>query len=160
MIGCKGNVFIAAIVGVGTFVFLGGLQAGGVRSDSKVKVSASTTNPDEDGKQVVTITMIHDKGWHTYANPIENENLTANQTMVSITAKEKPISAKITYPPGILFTDKDTGDKYKIYEDKVNITVDVQRGKGAPGPLEVNVRFCACNASSCLLPATKKIMLP
>src|SRR5262245_49240700 len=75
-------------------------RTGSVKSDSEVKITASATKPDGDGKQMITITMIHNKDWHTYANPVGNEDLASNQTKVTITAKQKPTSVKIDYPPG------------------------------------------------------------
>ncbi|MCI0379128.1 MAG: protein-disulfide reductase DsbD N-terminal domain-containing protein [Gemmataceae bacterium] len=132
-------------------------DAGGKKSDAEVKVTAKGAKPDAGGKQVVTITMIHNKGWHSYANPVGNEDFENAQTEVKITAKTKPEKIKIEYPEGKLHKDKIVGD-YKIYEDKVEIKAVVQRAAGDASPLEVSVRFMACHEKGvCLLPATVKL---
>src|SRR5262249_33401290 len=54
-------------------------QGGAKRSDSVVKVTAKAEpeKPGADGKQVVIVTLIIDKGWHLYANPVGPEDLSA-----------------------------------------------------------------------------------
>ena len=42
--------------------------------------------------------------------------------------------------------------KYKTYEDKAIITAVVQRAKDSTEPVEVSVRYQACNADNCLIP--------
>jgi uncharacterized protein len=133
-------------------------QAVGKRSDAVVKVKAAASALGVDGKQTVTVTLDVDKGWHIYANPVENDMLTSIQTVVSINAQTKPADVKVTYPAGKLHDDKK--DKFYFYDGKVTILVQVQRAAGDVGPLEATIRFCACDDSSCLSPATKKITLP
>src|SRR5262245_4417707 len=101
--------------------------AQGTKSDSKVKVTATADKPDNDGKQVVNLVLQIEKGWHVYANPVGNKDLEASQTVVSVTAKNKP-EVQITYPEGVLIPDKVVGD-YKVYEDKVTIKATVKRAK-------------------------------
>lgn len=135
-------------------------SAGGKKSDSEVKVSATASKADASGKQLVTITLVHNKGWHTYANPVGNEELTSAQTVVTISAKTKPAAVKIEYPEGKLHKDKLAGD-YRVYENKVEIKAVVQRASGDTGPLEVSVRIMACHEKGvCLLPATVKLTVP
>src|SRR5947208_1823569 len=76
-------------------------HAQGVKSDSEVKISATATKPDASGKQIVTVTMVHNPDWHTYANPVDNEDFASNKTVVNIKAKAKPASIKIDYPMGV-----------------------------------------------------------
>lgn len=128
------------------------------KSDSVVKVDATTDKPDADGKQTVTITLDIENGWHVYANPVENEDLTNAQTVVSISAKSKLENVKVEYPGGKLQKDRD--EKYKIYEGKVAIKAQVKRAKGDNGPLEITITLQACNDKTCLLPATIKKELP
>src|ERR1022692_664337 len=75
------------------------LDAGGGKSDSKVKASVTATKPDADGKQTVTITLEIEKGFYLYANPVNNEFLESAELKVKIVAKE-PAKVKMAYPPG------------------------------------------------------------
>src|SRR5262249_5349360 len=68
--------------------------AWGQKSDSKVKITAKADKPDDDGKQVVTINLEIEKGWHAYANPIGADDFPGVPTTVTVTAKKKP--AKVT----------------------------------------------------------------
>lgn len=127
------------------------------KSDGVVKVEATANKPDADGKQTITITLDIDKTWHVYANPVDNEDLTPAQTVVSIASKGKPEGVKIEkieYPTGKLEGDKDA--KYKIYEGKVVIKARVKRPSGNNDPLEVTIKLQACNDKSCLVPSTIK----
>jgi hypothetical protein len=127
------------------------------KSDSEVDLSAAATKPDQTGKQVITVTLLHHKDWHTYANPVGNPDFATNKTVVTVLANGKPIDAKVDYPVGKIVKDKIVGD-YKVYENKVDIKATVQRSQGDSTPLEVSVRILACNEKGiCLLPATKKI---
>jgi hypothetical protein len=135
------------------------LPGQGKKSDAVVKVSASADKPSADGKQVVTITLAIDGKWHTYANPVDNDMLLSAQTTVSITGKDKPADVKVDYPAGKVVKDKQVGD-YKVYEDKVAIKATVTRAPGDASPLEVTVKFMACDEKTCLLPATVKLTVP
>jgi DsbC/DsbD-like thiol-disulfide interchange protein len=130
-------------------------QAQAKKSDSVVKATATADKPDADGKQTVTITLDIEKPWHLYANPVDNEDLTPVQTVVSLSAKDKLANVKIDYPAGKLHAEKD--EKYKIYEGKVTIKAQVKRNAGDDSPLEVSVKLQACNDKTCLFPATVKI---
>jgi uncharacterized protein YyaL (SSP411 family) len=132
---------------------------GAKKSDDKVKVSASADKPDAEGKQVVTVTLDVEKGWHVYANPPGNEDLVSVQTTVTVSAKTKPEDVKVEYPPGKEIKDSVLG-KYKVYEDKVKIKATVKRAKSDTSPLEVSVKFQACDDMKCLLPATVKVGVP
>ncbi len=133
-------------------------QGNPTRSDSVVKVAAKAEKPDADGKQLVTITLTIDKGWHVYANPVGAEDLAAAQTTVSF-GKVKPEDVRIEYPKGTEVEDKVVG-KYRTFQGTVTIKATVQRAKGDAGPLEVAVKFQACTKQQCLLPATVKVTVP
>jgi len=149
-------VFGASLVATLVWVVGADIQAGGKKSDSEVKVSAKAAKPDASGKQVITVTLVHNKGWHSYANPVGNEDLGASQTVITVAGAVKPVSVKVDYPAGKVVKDKVVGD-YKVYEDKTEIPVTVQRAQGDTGPLEVSIRFMACHEKGvCLLPATVK----
>lgn len=128
------------------------------KSDGVVKVDATADKPDADGKQTITITLDIDKTWHIYANPVENEDLTSVQTVVSVASKGKLDDVKIEYPTGKLQGEK--GEKYKVYEDKIVIKARVKRASGNDSPLEVTIKLQACNDKTCLVPATIKKELP
>jgi DsbC/DsbD-like thiol-disulfide interchange protein len=146
-LGCCGLV-LAGLVLAG--------PAEAAKSDAKVKVTATADKPDSSGKQVVTITLQIDKGWHTYANPVGQKDFPGLPTAVTITAKVKPLKVTVDYPKGKLENDPNGGGTYFVYEDKAVIKATVQRAKGDTSPLEVSVRIQACDQNSCLLPATVK----
>jgi len=131
------------------------------RSDSVVSATASVEPkvPGADGKQVVTVDLKIESGWHIYANPPGVDDLAPVQTTVNVSAKVKPRQIKIDYPEGKLIDDPAVG-KYKVYEDKAAIKATVVRGTGDTGPLEITIRFQACNEKTCLLPAIKKLTVP
>jgi uncharacterized protein len=104
----------------------------------------------------VTVTLNIDKGWHLYANPVGNEDLTDNQVVVTLSAKNKLQDVKIEYPEGKLTHDKSIGD-LKIYEGTVTIKASVRRAKGDTDPIDVAVRIQACDKSTCLVGTTVKL---
>lgn len=135
------------------------VHAGSKKSDAEVKVNIEPGKA-EAGKQVITIHLEVNKGWHIYSNPVGNEDLAGAQTVVMVKGKTKPASVKIDYPTPHVINDKVLG-KYGTYEGKVAIKATVQRAEGDSGPLEVSVRFQACNdRGSCLFPATVKKEVP
>jgi hypothetical protein len=147
-----------ALLAAGTFAL-----ARPDKSDAKVKVTATATRPDANGNQVLTLNLDIEKPWHLYANPVGNEDMADAQTVVTVTAKEKPEAVKVEYPEGKVATDKSIG-KYKIYEGKVAIKAQVRRAKGDTSPLEVSIKVQACktegNSGVCLLPGTVKVTVP
>lgn len=153
------------VVGVLAFALLaillgdaGPVLAQAKKSDSVVKVEAKADKPDADGKQTITITLDIDHPWHIYANPVDNEDLTSAQTVVSLAAKGKLDDVKIEYPRSKVQKDNDV--TFKIYEGKVTIKAQVKRAKGDTSPLEVTIKLQACNDKTCLFPATIKKEVP
>jgi len=131
------------------------------KSDAYVKVTAKADKPDADGKQTITVTVLIDKGWHIYANPVGEELLKSVQTVVTVTGKEKLQNVKVEYPAGKLIKDEVIGE-WRTYEGKVEIKAHVQRAKGDAGPLEVRVKILAVpnnGVGRCLLPATAKALV-
>ena len=146
------------VLGAALLVFASlSVQAGGKKSDSEVKISAKATKPDQAGKQTLTLTFIHNKDWHTYANPVGNDEFEGNKTVIKVDAKVKPVSVKVDYPKGAL-----SKDNFRIYEDKMDIQVIIQRAQGDTSPLEVSVSVTSCNDKKmiCLQPATVKLTVP
>jgi hypothetical protein len=159
----SGTLVTAMLAGLLAAEPIGAAPKNDKSSASVVKVTATADKPDADGKQIVTITLAMDKDWHTYANPVGNEDLETTQTVVTIGAKVKPTEVKIDYPKGKLIKDSVLGN-YSIYEDKVTIKATVRRAKGDTSPLEVSVKISACidtpKLKKCLMPATVKVSVP
>jgi hypothetical protein len=131
-----------------------------LRSDAVVKILASASPSDSSGKQALTITLVHEKGWHTYANPIGNPEFDNNKTVVTVYCEGKPIGARVEYPPGTVIKSSVIGD-YRVYENKVKIKVLVPRAPCVSNPLEVRVRIVACHEKGACLPvATVKVRVP
>jgi DsbC/DsbD-like thiol-disulfide interchange protein len=130
------------------------LRAGGKLDP--VKVQATAGKPDDAGKQTVSVQVTIDKGWHIYANPVDHEDLAEAATVVTIKAGGKAVDAKVKYPAGTPHTEKGIGT-FKIYEDKVTIQAELAK---APGPLEVSIKFQACDEKRCLPTKTLKINVP
>lgn len=132
---------------------------GAKRSDAVVKAKATAAKPSADGKQSVTITLVIDKGWHIYANPVGNESQEESQTTVTVTSKTKPKNVKIEYPKSKVVNDVLVGN-YNVYEGTIEIKAAVERAAGDSSPLEIRVKLQACDDKSCLLPATIKLTVP
>ncbi len=120
-----------------------------------VQVTATAGKPDESGKQTITVKISIAKGWHIYANPVDNEEVDKAATEVTITAAGKPVAAKVSYPAGKELTDKSIG-KFKAYEESVTIPAEIA---ALDSPFEIQVRFMVCNDKVCI-PKTTKLKLP
>jgi uncharacterized protein len=136
-------------------------QSGGglKKSDAVVKVNATAEKPGAGGRQIVTVTLKVDPGWHVYANPVGNETQESSQTTVAVSSAGKPSDAQIDYPKGKRIKDPLVGD-YSVYDGEVTIKATVVRTAGDAGPLEVKVKFQACSDKTCLVPATVKLTVP
>ncbi len=144
---------VAAVLAAGTAVDAGS------KNKSEVKITATATKPDAEGRQTVTVTMLINKGWYAYANPVGFEDLKNAETTVKIAAKNKLEDVKVTYPTGKLKLDGK--DKYWIYQDKVSITAGVRRAKDDTGPLNLTVSYMTCNVKGfCLPPEKVKLTVP
>lgn len=132
-----------------------------LKSDSVVKVSAKAEpeKPGADLKQEVTVTLDIARGWHVYANPVGLDDLNTSQTVVKVASKHEFEKADISYPKGQEVNDPVLG-KYRVLDGKVTISAKVKRAAGDSSPLEVSVKFQACNDRQCLVPATKKLTIP
>jgi thiol:disulfide interchange protein len=131
-----------------------------IDSTSEIKATAKATKPDDQGRQVVTVTIDINKGWYIYANPVGNEDFADNRTEVTVGGKVKPAAVKVEYPEGKVKEDKVLGN-YKIYTDQVVIRANVQRAAGDTGPLEVKVRVNSCNLKGlCLAQGEVTLTVP
>jgi len=144
------------LAGLALVCLSGGVLAQGTKSDSKVKIAAEASKPDADGKQLVTLSITIEKGWHLYANPVGNKDFEDSRTDVSIKAGQPLKDVKIEYPAGKVEKDTVVGD-YNVYEGTVVIKGQIRRAPGDTSPLEVSVKLQSCNAKNCLLPATVKL---
>jgi DsbC/DsbD-like thiol-disulfide interchange protein len=155
-----GRVALALVLGV--LLSQAGNEAGAQgakKSADVVKISAKADKPDDNGKQTVTVTLTIEKPWHLYANPVGQDDLVSTQTVMTVKAKEKLDDVKIEYPAGKLLKDKVVGD-YKVYEDEVTIKASVKRAKGDTSPLELTLKFQACDDKRCLEGATVTVKAP
>ncbi|MBI2805765.1 MAG: hypothetical protein HYX68_12365 [Planctomycetes bacterium] len=143
------------------------VDAGGKKSDSKVKAAVQASKIEADGKQRIAITLTVEKGWYIYANPVGSEDYEGNKTRVSFTAKGK-LAATVKFPKGTTKTEvigKETV-KYDIYKDRVVIQAEVRRPPSDAGPLQIKVDVNACkigkkgNTVECLLPGTISLSVP
>jgi DsbC/DsbD-like thiol-disulfide interchange protein len=147
-------LMVAGVLGL-TALFIADGAAPGQEEKSAVKATAD--KPDADGKQVITITIDVEKGWHAYANPVKHDDLIDAQTDVKITGKKQLDSVQIDYPPGKLLVDAKSGDKYYTYEGKVTIKATIKRAKGDSDPIQVTVKYQECNGNTCKMPAKVKL---
>jgi DsbC/DsbD-like thiol-disulfide interchange protein len=115
--------------------------------DDPVKLAASASKIDKEGRQTVTVTLDVGKNWHIYANPVGEDSLAGTETVLKVTGAQKLDKVDVTYPPGKKVTEALQGEKisYLTYEGKVEITAVVKRLAGDSGPLEINVIYNACN---------------
>lgn len=137
---------------------LPGQKPTGKKPLEPVKAEANVGAVGADGEQTITLNLIIDKGWHIYANPVVNDKLDGTDTIVKIAGKGLAKVLKVSYPAGKDFKDKEFGT-YRVYEDKLTITVLVQRAKGTE-PLEVSIRYHACDDRQCLPPRTIQLKVP
>ncbi len=108
------------------------------------------------GEYVVQLNVA--KGWHIYANPVENDTLGMSQTVIEAWQGGKKIAAAAGYPPGTVVKDK-TGD-YRVYTGEVTLSLKLKAPPAGEG-VEVRVKVAACSDGEdarCLPPAT--ITLP
>lgn len=129
------------------------------KSDSVVKVTASPEKPDASGKQVVAIKIEINKGWHIYANPIENPALDGNETKVKVAGKSSAKAINIEYPAGKLVMDAAVGN-YRIYEGTITIKATIQRVASDTQPLAISIDLNACKEGKCLMPGVVKLSVP
>jgi Disulphide bond corrector protein DsbC len=151
---------ILQLAGVGLVIGTLAVAApAGGQMESHVKLTATAGKVDKDGRQTISIKMQIDPDWHAYANPVKNDDLEPNQTVIKVTGpKNKKLDdVSITYPAGQRhMTGKET---YQVYEGSVEFLATVKRTSGDTGPLELTVNYVTCNDKKgvCLPPETVKI---
>lgn len=133
------------------------LAQGAKKSESVVRAKVVAGKADADGKLPLTVTLIMDKSWHTYANPVPKD-FPGEPTIVTV-SKVKPEDVTVEYPKGRIVKDTTVGDYY-VYDDTVDIKLTVKRAKDDNTPLELNVKVQACSDKQCLLPSVLKLTVP
>jgi uncharacterized protein len=133
------------------------MDAKALTSADVVKATATLGPADKDGKRALTVQVQIDKPWHTYANPVENDDLEGARTNVEVYAAGKKLPAKIEYPKGSVEKDE-KGAEYRVFVGEIAITGTVSPKDSAE--LEVRVKVQACTSGEngrCLQGATLKI---
>jgi uncharacterized protein YyaL (SSP411 family) len=129
----------------------------GITSADVVKATATLGPPDKDGKRALSVKLAVDPPWHTYANPVENDDLEGARTTVEVFAGGKKLPGKIEYPKGAAEKDE-KGIEYRVYTGDVTITGLVTVTDATD--LEVRVKVQACTSGDngrCLQGATLKV---
>jgi Disulphide bond corrector protein DsbC len=130
-----------------------------------VKVSATASKLNADGKQTVTITINIEKDMYIYANPVEAKiggipepDFDDCRTNVTIKAKE-PVKAEVRYPAGKVmnYGKAKTSISYNYYEKSVVIEATVQRTAGDTSPLDVIVYVHPWGRDICWVPITTRL---
>jgi DsbC/DsbD-like thiol-disulfide interchange protein len=143
------SVRYAALLAV--TLFPGSASAQRVESADVVRASVKADKPDSEGKQTATITLVIEKGWHLYANPVGTDLLKSVQTTVKFIGKVSDV--KIDYPAGRVQRVPGVGG-FRVYEGKVAIKATVRRAKGDASPLQLSVRIQAADSRRNLFPST------
>jgi hypothetical protein len=123
-----------------------------------VKAFASSTKPDPEGGQQVTIHLAIKEGYHILANPVRCPDLVSAETTLTITSADKLQRVKIDYPPGArrpLLGD----EVFYVYEGKVEIKAFVKRSAGGAAPLNVVIRCAPRSNRIVCLPETIKLQV-
>jgi len=123
-----------------------------------VKATVKVTPSKMEGTQDLTLTLDIATPFHIYANPVGLEDLENVQTSIMVGGKTPHKSVKANFPKGKLVKDKLVGDHY-IYEGKIVIPVKVVRAEGDKGPLDITIKYQACDEKRCLAPSSIKIEL-
>jgi uncharacterized protein YyaL (SSP411 family) len=128
-----------------------------ITSADVVKAMATLGPPDKDGKRALSVTLQIDKPWHTYANPVENDELEGARTTVDVYAGGKKLPAKIDYPKGMAEKDE-KGAEYRVYAGEVTITGTVTAADATDFEVRIKVQACTTGENGrCLQGATLKL---
>jgi len=144
------------VAGLAVLLAVAGLVVAQGAGESPVKVSVKSGKTAAGKDEIIVILNIA-KNWHVYANPVDLQDLQGAETIVKVAGKGD-VNAEVKYPQGTVVDDKLVG-KYRVYKGEVAIPVYVQRSAGG-GPLEVSVRYQACDDKRCLAPVTFKQTVP
>jgi hypothetical protein len=129
------------------------------KPDATASASVVTTKLREVSKAEGRISYAVDlhvaDGWHLYANPVNNKELTESATRIAVAVNGKVVVAEITYPKGVAHKDP-SGAEYHIYEGKVTATFSLPSDPVTEQKVSVSVSVIACNDKTCLKPSILK----
>ena len=99
-----------------------------------------------------------DEGLHVYGQPIPEGYI---PTEVTVTAPEGIVVSEPRYPETEPFRVEGIDEQFHVFGDEARIAIMVQRNEGELEsiPLEITVRYQACNDRECFLPQTKQLRL-
>jgi uncharacterized protein YyaL (SSP411 family) len=111
-----------------------------------------------DGLESYAVGITVAKGWHVYANPVNNKDLAASATVVEFEIDGKPAKHQdFMYPKGTKHKDQ-SGGEYDIYEGQFGWTAWLAHDETANAKVvAVKVKVIACNDKTCLKPSTLKV---
>jgi hypothetical protein len=122
-----------------------------------VKAAATSTKPDVEGRQSVTIQLDIKEGCSIFANPVQCDDLVSAQTTVTIASADKLQDVKIEYPPGK--QRKDAVGTFDIYQGKIEIKAFVKRMTGDTAPLDITVKCYPRDDQKVYLPEKIKLQI-
>ena len=131
----------------------------GTETDA-VKVSASVLPA---GKFLIDVEIHLEiaEGWHVNANPASQDMLIPTSVSLDPDAPAELVS--VDYPEGELVHFDFSGESLSVYEGTVTIPARLQRKSDNPEenylPLDLEIRYQACNDLICLEPTTTKVRL-
>ncbi len=129
-----------------------------------VKVSASFRPRGKSPPHRLIDVEIHleiAEGWHLNANPASQDMLIPTAVSLNPDAPAEVVS--VNYPEGEIAHFDFSEESLSVYEGKITIPVTLQlKSDVSPEndlPLDLELRYQACNDQICLQPATKKVQL-
>jgi hypothetical protein len=150
---------VVACIFAGGSERLNSISADPKQASDVVRVYSAATGADEDGWQLVRLTLDIAADWHLYANPVNNDNLADSATVVKFRSGDAEVEAKVEYPAGGDAYESGIGS-YKVYQGHVTIMATVKRASA--GALTAHIAAQACNDKkrTCLPPATLAVPVP
>ena len=127
---------------------LAALPPGIVEGREPVQVSARV-----DSLRRVVVRVALDPGWHVNANPASLPSLIPT----SVAVESGGTVGTIRYPEGVRFEPEFVPEALSVYEGAVEIPVEL--ASRDEGPLELAVRYQACDLKICLAPKTRRLSL-
>jgi hypothetical protein len=133
-------------------------NAADAKMNSIVRASVTSTKPDSEGRQDVTIKLTIKEGHRILANPVQCDDLVLAQTTVTIASATKLQDVKIEYPAGK--RKKLFGDVvFYIYEGEIEIKGQVKRLAGGAAPLDVAIECFPRDDARVYLPEKIKVQV-
>ncbi|OGS37325.1 MAG: hypothetical protein A2293_06455, partial [Elusimicrobia bacterium RIFOXYB2_FULL_49_7] len=109
--------------------------------------------PNKKAKLLFRIRL--EKGWHIYANPVHSDFLVP--ATITVKGGDAVMVDSIVYPSGV--EKSFFGVTEGFYEGEVSVAVILHCDVSGAHPIEVNLRYQACDDRVCLPPAEKTLSL-